>query len=136
MHNRYDIDLCRMFRSTRMRLLTSSATVMLNTGLFLWAATPDAAQAACSASGALASGSTVTCTGTQTTRVGQGPGADNVSVTVKNGATVSATNTAAISLHDNATVTLGPSGPTPGSSASNAPVVVQVTTNSGAGPGT
>src|SRR3954469_4200666 len=113
MNNSYETSACQMSRSTRQSLLTGSAAVMLQTGLFLSAAAPGAAQPACSASGTLASGSTVTCSGTQMNRVGQGSGSDNVTATVQDGAAVSATNSAAISLHDNATITLGTSGPAP-----------------------
>lgn len=53
-------------------------------GVLVAVASPQPARAQCSASGTLPAGSVVTCSGAQTTRVGQGPGADNVSVTVNN----------------------------------------------------
>ena len=78
--------------------------------------------------------STVTCFGLTPTRVGQGPGADNVTVIVRDGATIGVTNANALSLGDNAMITLGTSVP-PGGSASNAPVLIQTTTNGGANGG-
>jgi outer membrane autotransporter protein len=68
----------------------------------------------------------------QTTRLGQGPGADNVTVTVQDGTTISVTDTNAISLGNgtlgaNSTITLG-SGPN-GGSAANPPVVIHTDTN-------
>ena len=86
------------------------------------------ALAQCSASGALPVGAVVTCSGTQSTIVGQGPGADNVIVTVNDGASVAVTDTNAISLGNNATITLGSSGPNP-------PVLVETTTDGAAGNG-
>jgi autotransporter-associated beta strand protein len=80
-------------------------------------------------------GAVVTCSGTQSSIVGQGPGADNVTVDVNDGATVSVTNTNAISLGNNATITLGSSGPPAGGSAANPPVLVETTTNNLAGNG-
>jgi outer membrane autotransporter protein len=96
---------------------------------------PNPAFAQCSPSGALAPGSTVTCNGSQTTTEGQGPGANNVSVFVNDGATVDVSNANAISVGDNATVTLGTSGPTVGGTATNAAVMVRTTTNASAGNG-
>ena len=49
---------------------------------------PAPVSAQCSASGTLTPGSTVTCNGTQTSRVGQGPGADNITVHVNNGGSI------------------------------------------------
>src|SRR3954453_24215801 len=89
----------------RLNLMAGVAACAVQAGLFVAAVGP--AQAACSASGSLAPASVVVCSGTQSGRVGQGPGADNERVTVQDGATVATTNSAAISLHDNATVTLG-----------------------------
>ncbi len=72
----------------------------------------------------LNSNSTVTCTGTTATRVGQGPGAFGVTLNVLNGATIAVTNDNAISLGAGGTITLGTgAGPA---------VVVQTTTNGGA----
>ena len=97
-------------------------------GVLVAVASPRPALAQCSTS--LPAGSVVTC-GTQTTRIGQGPGADNVSVTVSDGAAVTVTNTNAISLGNNATITLGTSGPLSGGPA----VVVRTTTDGSAGQG-
>ena len=52
-------------------------------------------------------GATVICTGTQTTRQGQGPGADNVTVYVNDGALISTNNTNAISLGNDAKIYVG-----------------------------
>ena len=49
----------------------------------------------------LLSNSTVTCFGVTTTRVGQGPGAENITLIVRDGATIGVTNTNAISLGGN-----------------------------------
>ena len=56
-------------------------------------------------------------------------------MTVNDGGSVAVTNTNAISLGNNATITLGTSGPLPGGSAANPPVLVQTTTNGSAGQG-
>ena len=68
------------------------------------------------------------------TRWDKDPGADNVTVIVRDGATIGVTNANALSLGDNAMITLGTSVP-PGGSASNAPVLIQTTTNGGANGG-
>ena len=104
-------------------------------GLVLAAGLPKSALAQCSASGTLTPGSVVTCSGSQTSRVGQGPGADRVTVIVNDGGTVRVTNTNSISLGNNVTITLGTPGPGPGGSAGNPAVVVQTTTNAGASGG-
>ncbi len=100
------------------------ASGLLGAALAAIVALPAPAAAQCSASGILASGSVVTCSGTQTSRVGQGPGADNVTVTVNNGASILVTNSNSISLGNNASITLG-------TGTGNPAVVVQTTTNSG-----
>ena len=82
----------------------------------------------------LLSNSTVTCFGVTTTRVGQGPGAENITLIVRDGATIGVTNTNAISLGGNVIINLGTSVP-PGGSASNPPVLIQTTTNGGANGG-
>ena len=76
-------------------------------GLIL-AAASQPALAACSASGTLTPGTTVTCdsTSTQSSRVGQGPGADNVTVNVNGGAQIQVTNDNSISLGNNANITV------------------------------
>ncbi len=107
------------------RLLRSTCLA----GLVFITIAPKIASAQCSASGTVAANSTVTCNGSQTARVGQGAGADNVSVTVNNGANISVLDTNAIALGNNVTITLGASGPVAGGSATNAPVVVQTTTD-------
>jgi outer membrane autotransporter protein len=89
----------------------------------------------CSASGTLSPGTTVSCGGAQTTIVGQGPGADNVTITATDGSSVKVTNSNAISVGNQSAIILGSSGPAPGGSAANAPVVVQTTTNASAGSG-
>lgn len=94
---------------------------------------PSSASAQCSATGTLAVGSTVTCAGTETARVGQGPGADNVTVNIKDGATLGVSDANSISLGNNATITLGTSGA--GGSAGNLPVIVRTTTDGAAGGG-
>jgi outer membrane autotransporter protein len=58
-----------------------------------------------------------------------------VTLTVKDGASVTVMNSNAISLGNGVAITLGSSGPAPGGSAANAPVVVETTTNGSAGPG-
>ncbi len=120
-------DLCARFAS-RGRWLGLGAGI----ALLVFSRT---AIAACSPAGpTLTPGVTVTCSGTQTTRLGQGPGADNVTVIANDGATISVLNANAISLGNNATITLGTSVPA-GGSASNAPVLIQTTTNGGANGG-
>ena len=104
-------------------------------GLMLGAFAPKPSQAQCSASGTLAPASIIVCTGSQTAIVGQGPGADNVVVSVLDGADVTVLNTNAISLGNNATLVLGSPGPLVGGSDSNAPVLLRTTTNTGAGNG-
>ena len=89
------------------------------------------ALAQCSASGALVPNSTVVCNGAQTTRVGQGPGADGVTLTANDASSIAVTNANAISLGNNVTITLGSSGPVAGGSAANVPVLVQTTTDAG-----
>ncbi len=106
------------------------ASALLSAAFF-----PHLAQAACSASGTLAPGTSVTCTGTQTGRVGQGPGADDATVNVEDGAAIAVTDDNSISLGDGANITLGSDGPAPGGSAANAPVVVRTTTDGAAGNG-
>jgi fibronectin-binding autotransporter adhesin len=108
---------------------------MLLAAVAFTAFSPNPALALCSPPGALAPGSTVTCNGPQTTTEGQGPGADNVSVFVNDGATIDVSNANAISVGNNATVTLGTASPTAGGSAANAAVVVRTTTNASAGNG-
>jgi fibronectin-binding autotransporter adhesin len=54
---------------------------------------------------------------------------------MKDGASVTVMNSNAISLGNGVAITLGSSGPAPGGSAANAPVVVETTTNGSAGPG-
>ena len=90
------------------------------------------AHAQCSASGSLPIGASVTCSGAQTTGVGQGPGANNVTVTANNGASVLVTNANAISLGNNSSIVLGDSGPPAGGSSANPSVLVRTTTNGGA----
>ena len=120
-------DLCARFAS-RGRWLGLGAGI----ALLVFSRT---AIAACSPPGpTLTPGVTVTCSGTQTTQLGQGPGADNVTVIANDGATISVLNANAISLGNNATITLGTSVPA-GGSASNAPVLIQTTTNGGANGG-
>ena len=104
-------------------------------GLALAVLSSHPAMAQCSATGVLSPGSTVTCSGADTARVGQGPGADNVTVNVRDGGSLSVFNTNAISLGNNAVVTLGSSGPGAGGSASNPAVMVRTTTDSGASGG-
>jgi outer membrane autotransporter protein len=106
-------------RRFRIILLSATAPVLIVAGL---SAQPAWAQ--CSASGSLTANSTVTCSGSQTAPVGQGPGADGVNLTVNDGANVTVTNANAISLGNNATVTLG-------SASGTSPVTVQATTNGG-----
>ena len=78
-------------------------------GLAILGCQPAAAQ--CVPSGpTLTPGASVACSGTQTTRLGQGPGADNVTVTLNPGATLSTNNTNAISLGNNALITVGSPG--------------------------
>ena len=90
---------------------------------------PQTAFAACSPVGpAILSGATVTCTGTSSGRIGNGPNGapvfgNNVTVNVGNGATISVLNSNAISLGNFATITLG--------SGSGSPVTVQTTTTTG-----
>jgi fibronectin-binding autotransporter adhesin len=79
----------------------------------LLAASPHYTLAQCVPAGPqIASGVTVTCSGTQSGRIGNGPNgapADGnaVTVTVNDGATISTNNTNAISLGNNAIITVG-----------------------------
>lgn len=94
-------------------------------GLAIWGCQPASAQ--CVPSGpTLSPGDSVTCSGTQTTRLGQGPGADNVTINVNDGAKISTNNTNAISLGNNAAITVGsPNGA--------ATATVTTTSNGGGG---
>ena len=91
-------------------------------GLIL-AAASQPALAACSASGTLTPGTIVTCdsTSTQSSRVGQGPGADNITVNVNPNAQIQVTNANSISLGNNANITV------------NSGAVVQTTTTTQGG---
>ena len=94
------------------------------------------ALAACNPAGPLInSGATVTCDSSsiQTGRIGNGPNGapaagNNVTVNVNDGATIAVTNTNAISLGNNAIITIG-------SIAGTAVTTVQTTTNNGADSG-
>ena len=68
----------------------------------------------------------MTCSGAVGTRVGQGPGADNVTLIVNDGGTIDVPNTNAISLGNNGNITLGSGA---------GPAVLVRTTTSGAGTG-
>jgi outer membrane autotransporter protein len=99
------------------------------------AAMSSEALAQCSDDGTVAAGSVITCSGAQITRVGQGPGADGVILTVRDGGSILVHNDNAISLGDGASIVLGSSGPAAGGLASNPTVTVRSTTDGSASGG-
>lgn len=110
-------------RSAFAKLLGSAVPATL--GLAILGAHPAEAQCVPFGGPVIPSDTIETCSGTTSGRIGQGPGADNVTVNVNDGATLGVTNDNAISLGNNATITVGsPSG--------SATALVQTTTNGGA----
>ena len=117
---------------------TGSIWLGLCSGLALSVFSETAIAACVPAGPTLTAGVPVTCSGPQTTRLGQGPGppaADNINVIVNNGASINVTDTNAISLGSGTVavpgnITLG-SGPN-GGSASNPAVVIHTDTNGSA----
>jgi fibronectin-binding autotransporter adhesin len=127
-----DVALNSGHRKANTNILRAFAPVV---GGLALAALSSEALAQCSGAGTLAPGSAISCNGAETARVGQGPGADMVTVTVQNGGSIIVHNTNAISLGENASILLGSSGPSAGGSASNASVTVRTTTDGSASGG-
>ena len=103
---------------------------LFGSGVITLIGSPAPIFAQCSPAGpSLTAGSTVTCSGPQTSRLGQGPGADNITVNVNNGGSITTIDQNAISLGNNVHITLGSSGPPAGGSVANPAVLIQSTTN-------